>query len=738
MNLPTFTVLIVEDLPENRAVYRESLLSDSSCAYDLIEAGSVAEGLELYSTNTIDAILLDYLLPDGDGLKFLEIISQRSPGRSLPVVMMTGHGSESVAVRAMKLGAQDYLVKGSFTPQLLISAMQSAIENARLRRQLQQSHDLLRVSIDTMLDCFGIYAAIRDETGQIIDFRFEYLNAAAMESNRMTAADIGRGMCEVFPAVCETELFERYCQTIATGVPLVQDDLIYTDVFGTQQLTKVYDTRVSRLNDGFVATWRDVTVERQAEQERDRFFNLSLDLLAIGNFDGYFIRLNPAFEQMLGYTIAELMARPFLDFVHPDDREQTIASATRLSEGQMEIDFENRYRCKDGSYRWLSWSAIPHTERNLCYAVGRDITERKQTDRYLQESQAQLKTGIEVAGIGLAKFDYVSNLVELSPEAAALYGLPTEESVISRDRIHATFHPDDRAQLEQQIAQVLDPQGQGWFAQEHRVVWSNGEVRCLSVRKQVFFDRSGAVARPSYAILAAIDITERNRTQTALEHRNQELDSFVYIVSHDLKAPLRAITNLSRWIEEDLESSLTVANQAQMTLLRSRVERMSATIDGLLDYARTGQTTDISSESVVVAQLLAEVIDSLSPPPTFCLDIAPMPTISTNRLLLFQVFVNLIGNAIKHHDRSDGSIHISAQERGDCYEFAVSDDGAGIAPEQHERVFRIFQAVNPQNRADSKGIGLAIVKKIVQAQGGTIWLESQLGKGTTFYFTWLK
>jgi signal transduction histidine kinase len=174
-----------------------------------------------------------------------------------------------------------------------------------------------------------------------------------------------------------------------------------------------------------------------------------------------------------------------------------------------------------------------------------------------------------------------------------------------------------------------------------------------------------------------------------------------------------------------------------MTLLRSRVERMSALIDGLLDYARSGQT-DRSIESVEVDRLLAEVIDSLSPPPTFCIDIDPMPIVTTNRLLLFQVFANLIGNAIEHHPQPDGSMHIAVREREDVYEFSVADDGVGIAPEQHERIFGMFQAVNPQNRSDSTGIGLAIVKKIVQAQGGTIWLESQLGNGTKFYFTWLK
>jgi light-regulated signal transduction histidine kinase (bacteriophytochrome) len=219
----------------------------------------------------------------------------------------------------------------------------------------------------------------------------------------------------------------------------------------------------------------------------------------------------------------------------------------------------------------------------------------------------------------------------------------------------------------------------------------------LSVRKQVFFDRSGTVARPSYAILAAIDVTDRKQTQAALEQRNRDLDSFVYIVSHDLKAPLRAVANLSEWIEEDLGSALTTANQEQMTLLRSRVHRMESTIEGLLDYARVGHTND-PNQLVVVAQLLDEVIDSLAPPPTFTIAIAPnLPTLSTKRLPLAQVFANLVGNGIKHHDRIDGSIHIGITELQDCYEFAIADDGAGIQLDDPDRIFTIFQAVNPQN-----------------------------------------
>ncbi len=226
------------------------------------------------------------------------------------------------------------------------------------------------------------------------------------------------------------------------------------------------------------------------------------------------------------------------------------------------------------------------------------------------------------------------------------------------------------------------------------------------------------------------------QSEIQLQERNQELNSFVHIVSHDLKAPLRAVANLSQWIEEDFEGTVSANTTEQMNLLRGRIYRMEGMIDGLLEYARVGRQ-DLQVELVSVADLLNEVIESIDPPPTFKLDIASqMPTLAAKRLLLSQVFANLISNAFKHHDRSDGCIRISSRELGDSYEFAICDDGPGIAPEYRDRVFVIFQSANPQKNADSTGIGLSIVKKIVETAGGQIWLESELGKGTTFYFTW--
>ncbi|MGL5836543.1 MAG: sensor histidine kinase, partial [Waterburya sp.] len=163
-----------------------------------------------------------------------------------------------------------------------------------------------------------------------------------------------------------------------------------------------------------------------------------------------------------------------------------------------------------------------------------------------------------------------------------------------------------------------------------------------------------------------------------------------------------------------------------------------ALINALLEYYRAGRTK-VSTETVDLNLLLAEIIDSLAPPATLKIEIEPgMPTLKTKKLPLSQVFSNLISNAIKYHHRLDGQIRISAQEREKLYEFAVVDDGLGIAPEHQDKVFTIFQTLQSPAQTESTGIGLAIVKKIVETEGGEISLDSKVGEGATFRFTWLK
>ncbi|MGH2413679.1 MAG: sensor histidine kinase, partial [Microcystaceae cyanobacterium] len=188
----------------------------------------------------------------------------------------------------------------------------------------------------------------------------------------------------------------------------------------------------------------------------------------------------------------------------------------------------------------------------------------------------------------------------------------------------------------------------------------------------------------------------------------------------------------------DLDGQLPSENQHQMQLLRDRVYRMEKLINSLLEYSRVGRLKT-STETVNVSELLTEVLDSLAPPTGFRVEIeSEMPTLTTERLLLSQVLANLLSNAIKHHPRTEGYIKISVAEQGNYYQFAIADDGRGIPVEQHDRIFTIFQTLKASDKKESTGIGLAIVKKIVERQGGTITLESQLGQGTTFCFTWPK
>lgn len=223
-----------------------------------------------------------------------------------------------------------------------------------------------------------------------------------------------------------------------------------------------------------------------------------------------------------------------------------------------------------------------------------------------------------------------------------------------------------------------------------------------------------------------------------LKKVKEEFFQFTYIISHDLKAPLRAISNLSEWIEEDIGLTVSEETSNHLRLLRQRVKRLEYLIDGILQYSRIGRIKT-PVEVVDTYKLVNKIIALLAPPPTLSIYVQPdMPKIETEYLRLEQVFLNLIKNAIEFHNSSNGHIEILVSEIGDFYEFTVKDDGPGIAPEYHEKIFGIFQSLVLSNQPDSIGMGLVLVKKIVEEYGGSVKLESNVGQGAAFRFTWPK
>jgi PAS domain S-box-containing protein len=252
-------------------------------------------------------------------------------------------------------------------------------------------------------------------------------------------------------------------------------------------------------------------------------------------------------------------------------------------------------------------------------------------------------------------------------------------------------------------------------------------------------DRQQAAAKLEAKAVELADLNAAlNVTNQSLSQSNRELDQFAYITSHDLKAPLRAIANLSEWIEEDLQGTLSPEVQTNITLLRRRVYRMQALLNSLLEYSRAGRT-QVPIATVDVAHLLTEIIEALAPPDTFIINIgAAMPVLRTRREPLRQVLTHLIDNGIRHHPTKTGILEVSVIEHDECYEFSVADDGDGIGIQFQEKIYTIFQTLQARDQKENVGAGLAIIKKILIAEGGTIRLESSSSNGSIFRFTWLK
>ncbi|MGA9383245.1 MAG: ATP-binding protein [Phormidium sp.] len=300
------TILIIDDTPHDRETYRRYLQADKNNHYIILEEELAEDALALCKIRTIDGILLDFLLPDLDGLEFLKQLQTQIGEKCPPVIMITGQGNEAIAAKAIKNGAEDYLIKRQITPDSLRLAMHAAIENTELRRQLRASEERFHTSVDNMLDCFGIYSAIRNESGQIVDFRIDYLNAAALVGNHLTANDIGKSLCQVFPNTYQSELFSKYYQVVETGNPITKESQIYTNIVGTQNLTRFYDIRISKLGDGMVVSWRDVTARQEAEIARQQ----QIEKERIVNQIAQQIRQSLDLEQVLNTTVTEV--RKFL------------------------------------------------------------------------------------------------------------------------------------------------------------------------------------------------------------------------------------------------------------------------------------------------------------------------------------------------------------------------------------------------------------------------------------------
>ena len=238
-----------------------------------------------------------------------------------------------------------------------------------------------------------------------------------------------------------------------------------------------------------------------------------------------------------------------------------------------------------------------------------------------------------------------------------------------------------------------------------------------------------------------IHAIERKRSEnrqlqlvTELAAANQELKDFAYIVSHDLKAPLRGIASLADWVLNDYGDRLDDEGKDMLHLMGGRVRRMSDLIDGVLQYSRVGRVKE-EKTMVDLQALVHEVIDAIAPPQGMKIAIdTELPKLFAEKTRMHQLFQNLLSNAIKYMDKPEGEIHVGHYEAKGFWEFYVSDTGVGIEERHFDKIFQVFQTLLPRDQSESTGVGLAIVKKIVEIYGGKVWVKSAIHQGSTFYF----
>ena len=395
---------------------------------------------------------------------------------------------------------------------------------------------------------------------------------------------------------------------------------------------------------------------------------------------------NEGAQRIKGYTADEILGRSFTEF-YPEESVAARFPQYELETAAREGRFEDEgwRKRKDGSRFWANVviTALRNDAGELIgfAKVTRDLTARRET-----EEQARRLVAEEAARTEAAR----------RAEELALLNEQLEEQA---------------AELEMQTEELTD--------QAERLRRTNQELQ------------------------AALSDAERTRevaelATAAMTEAYGELDQFAYVASHDLKAPLRGISNLAQWIQDDLGEQLTGESVEHMRLLQGRVRRMASLIEGILVYSRAGRNMK-EPVPVDTGVLVREVIELLAAPANVTVQIADgLPTIPAERVPLQQVFLNLLGNAVKYAGavRPDAAVQLEWRQSGEHIQFTVHDNGPGIAPEFHERVWGLFQTLEARDKVEGTGIGLSVVKKIVETRGGRVWLDSSPGQGAAFHFTW--
>ena len=586
---------------------------------------------------------------------------------------------------------------------------------------------------------------------------------------------VGKGVADALPEIRGQGFVDLLDGVRRTGEAFVASEaVVRLDRRGAGELESVYvDFVYQPLKDstgavfGIMAHAVEVTEQVEARHrvealaaERAAILGQIADVVVTTDLQGRITFANAATraiygEMRLGVPIWD-PAQPFrLRNADGSERPVERISLARALRGERVVDDEWRVVRADGREVEVMGSAVPvsaadGTPIGAAMTV-RDVSEQRRLQHQLEVERNRLADVFRQAPAVIAVTQGPEHrIVTANPlfrqvvgAHRAVEGLPVRQALPDLegqgffellDGVYASGEPFVGNELLARFDRNADGVVEDGFFNfvYHPLRDAGGEVRGIMIHAVEVTDQ--LVARKEVELKAE----ELMRLTHALEQSNRELDQFAYVASHDLKAPLRGIANLTQWIQEDLGDRVTGESAEHMRLLQGRVHRMEALIDGILNYSRAGRVRT-APEPVDTGALVHEVVELLAPGEGVQVEVEPdMPTLEAERVPLQQVFMNLIGNAVKYGRgaRKDVRVRVEWRPVRDAYQFTVADNGPGIAPEYHDRIWGIFQTLQARDKVEGTGIGLSVVRKMVESRGGEVWVRSAAGEGAEFHFTW--
>jgi PAS domain S-box-containing protein len=483
----------------------------------------------------------------------------------------------------------------------------------------------------------------------------------------------------------------------------------------------------------------------EAQRDFERFFNLIPDLACIVSTDGYFKKVNPAWETTLGYTHEEVMSTPMLDFIHPDDLERTLSEIAKQGREYRTKHFVNRYRCKDGSYRIFDWRTTFNRDDSTRFGIAKDITEQRLSEESLRESEQRFRVMADNCPTIIWVTDAAGRTRLANRMCREFFGTTFEQADADQSRLF--IHPDDHASYVGKF--LLAVRDRTPFRAEARVRRADGEWRWIASDAAPRLSSNGDFLGH---VGITPDITDRKHSEEVLqkakdaaEGANRSKSEFLANMSHEIRTPMNGVIGLTELV---LDTDLTREQRGYLEGVKNSAESLLRILNDILDFSKIEagklefEVIEFDLHQTVAAMLnVLGVRAAAKNLKLSChLDPAVPARVLGDPIRLRQILVNLTGNAIKFTESGEVIIRVErAAESGEQVElhFSVKDTGIGIPRNKQQHVFNAFsQADSSLTRTfGGTGLGLTISTQLVERMGGRIWLESEPGLGSTFHFT---